>query len=351
MAVEAEKSHQNSVDKEQIKSNRTKTTQISKLGEGLGNSPSSSDYMRSTIRPKNNDKSIIPADSKSDTNDDKSTKIAAATVVLEPTPLNSDKVIAKTDYGQALEKVRKIIGELALVDTSAATNFTVLTSSGDTRLTATPPPQFAITKTEITRRMWRSCATTGQCKVIPDGNLADTHPITDVSMKDVQNFIGWVNEVAGLQNSKHAIRLPTELEWDFAARGATSSKFPFGSDLKELCNFENTMDLAGAEIDDVFRNEAASCNDGFKTTAPVASYKPNMHGIFDMLGNVSEWVEDCAVRRVKHPPVDGGANRQKNCRRHVIRGGSWMTPIIHSGIRSGGSKPNRLVGFRLAMTR
>jgi formylglycine-generating enzyme required for sulfatase activity len=97
-----------------------------------------------------------------------------------------------------------------------------------------------------------------------------------------------------------------------------------------------------------------NCNDGYWPTSPVGSFKPNPFGLFDILGNVTEWVEDCYVENYNETPRDGGPNLSGPCSSHVIRGGAWDTGP--RGIRaarrglSGSSYIAQYLGFRVART-
>jgi formylglycine-generating enzyme required for sulfatase activity len=160
----------------------------------------------------------------------------------------------------------------------------------------------------------------------------ENHPAIEVSWDGAQAYVKWLREKTGKK-----YRLPSEAEWEYAARAGSTTKFPWG--------------------DEIGRNKAncRGCGsqwDG-KDTAPVGSFAANAFGLFDTVGNVWEWVEDCWHENYEGAPNDGSAwTRGGECNRRVLRGGSWFS--FPSGARSahrGGYYPgNRsgVGGFRIA---
>ncbi len=157
-----------------------------------------------------------------------------------------------------------------------------------------------------------------------------------------QAFIAWVNDQTGA-----ALRLPTEAEWEYVARAGSDSSYAFGDNADQLCRYANTADQSARAG---WRNMA--CNDGFATSAPVGSFEANAFGIYDMHGNVWEWVADCWFRNYDAATDDGSARDNGQCRARVQRGGSWFYAAeeAHSAFRSSGNARDRSVtlGFRVA---
>ncbi len=183
---------------------------------------------------------------------------------------------------------------------------------------------FALGKYEVTQAQW--VAIMGDN---PSVNQGPTLPVDSVSWNDVQIFIQRLNTRTG----KH-YRLPTEAEWEYAARAGTSTPYSFGDDLGQLSQ----------------QAWFAANSDG--KAHPVGEKLPNQFGLHDMLGNVWEWVQDCYKESYVGAAADGRAvTRQANCER-VDRGGAWVSGPrnLRSANRDWGSPNYRLnnLGFRLA---
>ena len=153
---------------------------------------------------------------------------------------------------------------------------------------------------------------------INENGNGDRAPVVEVSWHDAQDFIGWLNKKEG----KQAYRLPSESEWEYAARAGTTTRYSWGNEIG---------------------HNRANCNgcgsrwDG-KRPAPVGSFKPNGFGLYDMHGNVWEWVADCYRGDYAEAPTDGGA-QTSGCfvsgsdgrAVAVVRGGSWNTFPLSAG--------------------
>jgi formylglycine-generating enzyme required for sulfatase activity len=207
---------------------------------------------------------------------------------------------------------------------------------------------FAIGQFEITFDNWGACVKEGFCheKLKDEGWGRGTRPAIRVSWEDItKDFLPWLSKKSG-----HVYRLPSEAEWEYAARAQGRESFSFGSDGDEICAFGNGADQTAKEQNGA--GSAAACRDGFAYTAPVGSFRPNQFGLFDMHGNVWEWVEDCWNENYETAPSNSAAWTAGDCSSRVVRGGSWNSDVtnLRSAAR-GWSDPagrNRSIGFRVA---
>jgi formylglycine-generating enzyme required for sulfatase activity len=222
---------------------------------------------------------------------------------------------------------------------------------------------FAMSVAPITWDQWEACVRDTWC----DGSAVDmalrtgpngapnpayqdwgrgTRPVVGVSWYDAQAYVGWLNSKT---KEDDAYRLPSEAEFEYAARAGTKTAFPWGTELDH--NYGNFgadgHELGGkAEGRDVWVNE----------TSPVASFPPNAFGLYDMHGNVFEWTEDCYEADRAHTPTDGTANKEGNCANRVFRSGTFMSnPYMQRSARRGAPYPattrgRNYLGFRVAKT-
>jgi len=173
-------------------------------------------------------------------------------------------------------------------------------------------------------------------------------PVVCVSPDDAQAYVSWLSVRAG-----HVYRLPTEAEWEYAARAGTTTA-RYGSDNPaELCRYTNIADLDFSE-QHASVSVPLPCRDGYAFTSPVGSFPPNQFGLYDMLGNVLNWNEDCWNPNYSGAPTDGTAWLTGNCSRRVARGGSWDMDLraARSAMRRAlpTSFRNTTFGFRVART-
>ena len=189
---------------------------------------------------------------------------------------------------------------------------------------------FYLGKYEVTQAQWEAVMGSNPSRFSGCGDC----PVERVSWDDAQAFIRKLNEMEG----ENHYRLPSEAEWEYAARAGTTTRYSWG--------------------DDIGRNRAncRGCGsqwDG-KETAPVGSFPANAWGLHDMHGNVREWVQDCWNGSYQGAPVDGSAWESGICSRRVLRGGSWLDSprYLRSAYRyrySTGARDYSL-GFRIART-
>jgi sulfatase modifying factor 1 len=226
---------------------------------------------------------------------------------------------------------------------------------------------FALSKTEITRGQFAAFASKAHyvagdtCWTLQDGKYdsragnwqnpgypqGDKHPVTCINWEDAQAYAQWMSQKTGKK-----YRLPSEAEWEYAARGQTQSIRYWGANPDQACRYANVADkTAQTEIKGTSAWLVHNCMDGFAYTAPVGHFKANAFGLKDMLGNVWEWTEDSYHENYKDAPTEGSAWQGDGVKR-VLRGGSWNNEPqnVRSAIRNGNKATQRfsIFGFRLA---
>tara|TARA_Y100000588_G_C14219750_1_gene910484 strand:+ start:136 stop:1182 length:1047 start_codon:yes stop_codon:yes gene_type:complete len=198
---------------------------------------------------------------------------------------------------------------------------------------------FAIGKYEVTFAEWDACVSAGGCngyrpsdrrRPSDRGWGRGNRPVMNVSWKDTQSYTSWLSRKTG-----HAYRLPSEAEWEYAARAGTTTPYHFG----------NTISSSQANYD-------TSDNEG--KTVPVGSYPANAFGLHDVHGNVYEWAEDCWNESYAGAPSDTNVWKVGDCSRRVLRGGSWydLPRSVRSADRIGSDLEGRAssAGFRIVRT-
>ena len=157
---------------------------------------------------------------------------------------------------------------------------------------------FAMSTHEVTFAQWDICTEYGPCRWVPDeGWGRGNRPVNNVTWDDAQTYVTWLQEETG-----DAYRLASEAEWEYAARAGTETRFISGNSIS--------------------RGQA---NWNGEQTRPVGSYPGNPFGLYDMTGNVSEWVHDCWHDNYRGGPLDGRVWRAGSCPTRVYRGGSWAS--------------------------
>lgn len=165
------------------------------------------------------------------------------------------------------------------------------------RVTVKP---FSMGKYPVTVREWNACAAAKACGFTASGK--DDGPVTNVSWSDAKQYVAWLAE-----RTKKAYRLPSEAEWEYAARGGTQSKYWWGDQMQS--GHAGCKDCGG--------------DNSAEQPVKVGSYKPNPFGLYDMGGGVDQWVEDCWHRNYQGAPTDAAVWPGGDCASHVIRSGSW----------------------------
>ena len=192
--------------------------------------------------------------------------------------------------------------------------------------------RFSIAEHATTVREWQACVDARVCVVEPTGKPQD--PVTNVSWDDARQYAGWVSGV-----TRQRYRLPTEAEWEYAARAGTTTRYSWGDAM--------LPDKAGCK----------GCNASGDPHDPpwVGAYPANRFNLYGMGGGVAEWVADCWHRDYAGAPADGSvAWDAPNCHARVLRGGSWMddASAVRPSSREYYDAPVRYPthGFRVALS-
>jgi formylglycine-generating enzyme required for sulfatase activity len=173
---------------------------------------------------------------------------------------------------------------------------------------------FAIGRREVTFAQWDRCVAAGGCKYSPPDPAwgRGEAPVTNVSWDDAKEFVAWLAKTTG-----KPYRLPTEAEWEYAARGGSTLPYWWGKAIG------------------TGRAQCADCGVG-ETGKPaaVSSFRPNAFGLYDTSGNAAEWVADCWNPSYRGAPNDGSAWMGGDCSLHVLRGGSFADKAERVGSAS-----------------
>lgn len=186
-------------------------------------------------------------------------------------------------------------------------------------------PALAISTHEVTFAEWDACVAAGGCMnytPTDKGWGRGARPAIMISWNDAQTYVKWLSG-----KTAKAYRLPTEAEWEYAARGGTTTAYWWGT------KYESGRVTSGK-------------------TAEVGSHEANGFELYDVTGNVAEWVEDCYVNSFKTAPTDGSAVKQSGCRR-VVRGGGWKATGADQRVANRSRLPagtrDTAIGFRVVV--
>ena len=193
---------------------------------------------------------------------------------------------------------------------------------------------FAMGKYPVTVGEWKACVAAGSCADIAAGS--DDQPVTNASYDDAQAYLGWLAKVTG-----KAFRLPTEAEWEYAARAGRRSKYWWGDRMRPgMANCKGC-------------NTASETSDAAQPLK-VGSFAANPFGLFDMGGEVAQWVADNWHKSYKGAPADGEAWLDDGSYARVIRSGSWSNGAADARAGSRDRYDGRIhhptLGFRVALT-
>lgn len=231
--------------------------------------------------------------------------------------------------------------------------------------------RFALSRTEVTRGQFAAFVhatkhetTKGCIGPGPDGRpiehadrnwrnpgfeQTDDHPVVCVGWKDAQAYVDWLKKTTGKN-----YRLPSEAEWEYAARAGSPTARYWGNGREDACRYANVVDETHNAQVKPPREPAKvfPCKDGYAFTAPVGRFHPNGFGLYDMMGNAWEWVADCWNPNYVGAPVNGSVWDKGECPLRVARGGSYGSEprLVRSAMRNRGTFDVRadIIGFRVA---
>lgn len=204
---------------------------------------------------------------------------------------------------------------------------------------------FWMGKFEVTNSQYRRFKNSHKSGSYEGNDLnGDRQPVTNVTWYDAVNYANWLSEMTGKK-----FRLPTEAEWEYAARGNTSGRNYWGDNPYESCKHANGADKSAKSQWGEW--STTECNDGYKASAPVGLFYPNNFGLHDIMGNAWEWTNDWYDSEYysespKHNPQGPPTGRLK-----IPRGGGWMnaSECVRVADRNGFSPDFSILflGFRL----
>lgn len=183
----------------------------------------------------------------------------------------------------------------------------------------------------------------------PNFHQRDDHPVVCISWDDALAYAAWLNSQVNSKletvGSTGPYRLPSEAEWEYAARAGTTTPYYWGNEISRSAVNYGPDELRFLPV--------ARGEDRWKYTSPVGSFPPNPFGLFDMAGNVWQFTQDCWHDSYAVAPADGTAQTDGKCDERVVRGGSWFKPPMgeRSAKRGQGKssdlKGNHEIGFRV----
>ncbi|MCP5087419.1 MAG: formylglycine-generating enzyme family protein [Rhodobacteraceae bacterium] len=204
---------------------------------------------------------------------------------------------------------------------------------------------FWMGRTEVTNAQYRQFIPKHDSQDFKGHSLnADEQPVVYVSWEEATNFIDWLTKS---NKGKDEFRLPTEAEWEYAARAGTTTARYWGDNPDDACQYANVADeTAKKEMSDWTIH---NCDDGYAVSAPVGSFRPNAFGLYDMLGNVWEWVADPWHDNYEGAPSNAKVWEEGDANLRLLRGGSWGSDPqwVRCALRLRYSFVVRLDGFRV----
>jgi formylglycine-generating enzyme required for sulfatase activity len=178
--------------------------------------------------------------------------------------------------------------------------------------------------------------------------IKPNEPAVCLAWYHVKAYVDWLAEQTG-----QPYRLLSEAEWEYLAIAPPAGNLVAEGGSDQLCRYANVLDTSGKTLftsQDAF--QPVACNDGFAGVAPVGSFPANAYGLYDIVGNVWEWVADCYAMPAPAEPVDGSPQLVEGCDRRAVKGGSWGTVAARQRPQFRGRDPlsrvSQVFGFRIA---
>jgi formylglycine-generating enzyme required for sulfatase activity len=256
---------------------------------------------------------------------------------VSPLPIEREQALKSKDSFKECDKCPEMVvvpaGEFRMGSPAAEKGRDI--DEGPQHTVVIPKP-FAVARFELTFDEWDACVADGGCNGRKPGDQGwgrERQPVINVSWDDATNYLSWISRKTG-----KTYRLLTEAEWEYAARAGSKTAYYWG----EQIGINNAnCDGCGSKWDN-------------QKTSPVGSFAANAFGLYDMAGNIWEWMQDCYHPNYEGATTDGLAWISEDCSRRVIRGGSWISipPILRSAGRfwNHGDSRGNLLGFRVART-
>jgi formylglycine-generating enzyme required for sulfatase activity len=166
---------------------------------------------------------------------------------------------------------------------------------------------FAVSKFLITSKEWQACARQRGCRDDADDNWGDEYPVTGPSWNDAQSYVMWLSKL-----TRKSYRLLSEAEYEYVARAGVQTAYPWG---EKIGTGNANCYACGSQWDN-------------KRPAPVGSFAPNRFGLYEVVGNVQSFVEDCYHDNYHGAPTDGSAWTSGDCHWRVVRGGSFARNLV-----------------------
>jgi formylglycine-generating enzyme required for sulfatase activity len=173
-------------------------------------------------------------------------------------------------------------------------------------------------------------------------------PAVCLAWYHVKAYVDWLTEQTG-----QPYRLLSEAEWEYLAIAPPAGNIVAEGRSAEMCQYANVLDQSGKKL--FARQDSVQpvvCDDGFPGVSPVGSFPPNAYGLYDIVGNVWEWVADCYAMPAPAEPTDGHPQLSQGCDRRAVKGGSWATMASRQRPQFRGRDPlsrvSQIFGFRIA---
>jgi len=206
--------------------------------------------------------------------------------------------------------------------------------------------KFSLSVYEITQQQYAYFTQVTQARLPAQNNSANgQHPVVNISLKEAKGYAKWLSSATG-----NIYRLPTEEEWEYAARSGVLSLYTNGNQETAVCQIANIADDTASQANVGWRN-VTHCRDGAVYTSVVGAYRPNNFGLYDMIGNVWEWTSTCYNGKYDSKNIV----RKIACEENVIRGGSFMLPAKSARLSNREAmiptERNSQIGFRLVQVK